>query len=67
MNDGQIADVNFALRHRLVPKMKWNSEADSRIAAKQVVEYLEQCGWVFQRRQPSPGHSTGPFMGETTP
>lgn len=52
--DSIITDLNFALRHKLVPPIRWKREHESRAAAKAILEHLELCGYRFTRRLPIP-------------
>lgn len=50
--------VNFALRHKLTPRIKWKDEHTSQRAAEAILEHLRLCGWEFTKRPPLKHHST---------
>lgn len=59
--DAILFDIHFALRQKIRPKVKWQSEIRSHIAAKTILAHLELCGWQFTRKPQSANHSTPDF------
>ena len=52
-----LISINFALRHKLSPRMKWKDDLQSQCAAKAILDHLELCGYELVKRPPDAWHS----------